>query len=211
LALPLILDRTDMLLIKALLEDGRRSYRQLAKLAHVSTPTAGARIKRMINSGFMKKIVPVFDATRVEHGVSAVIYLKVDSPLVSDFASYLSSLEQVRNVFLTTGEWNAIVRITCSSNEELQSIIDTNIIKQGVSLINSQVITRTMKDEQGFAISSEIRIDIMCDYCGGEIKGTPFSLAVGEGSRYFCCKTCLNSYKEKYGPRISKLEKASMG
>ncbi|MCS4538780.1 MAG: AsnC family transcriptional regulator [Thaumarchaeota archaeon] len=203
--MPIVLDKIDMSLINAMLEDGRRSYRQLARIANVSTPTAEARIKRMINSGFLKKIVPVFDAAKVEHGVSAIVYLKVDPHLVNEISSYLQSLEQIRNVFLTTGEWNMIIRIACSSNEELQSIMDDKIVRQGITIVNSQVITRTMKDEQGFIVSPDIRIGLTCDYCGGDIKGNPFKLKVGEGERYFCCKTCMNSYKEKYGARISKL------
>lgn len=205
--MPLVLDKTDMLLIKALLEDGRRSYRQLAKIANVSTPTAEARVKRMVNSGFIKKISPVFDLAKVEHGVSAIVCLRVDSSTINEFTAYLSSLEQIRNVFLTTGEWNMIARISCSSIEELQSIIDTKIVRQGVTLVNSQAITLTIKDEQGIVISPELKIALVCDTCGGEVKGTPFTLKVGEGERYFCCKTCLNSYKEKYGARISKINR----
>jgi len=209
--LPLIFDNTDILLIKALLEDGRRSYRQLAKMANVSTPTAEARIKRMMNLGFIKRIAPIFDSAKIEHGVTAIVYLKVDPSTINGFSSYLSSLVEVRNVLLTTGEWNVIARIACSSNDELQSIIDTRICNmQGVSLINSQVITRTIKDEQGLVLTDDIRISLTCDYCGGEITGKPFKLKVGDGERYLCCKGCLNSYKEKYASRIAKLEKRSL-
>lgn len=211
MALPLTLDKIDMLLLKALLEDGRRSYRQLARIANVSTPTAEARIKRMINSGFIKKIGPVFDLAKIEQGVSAIVYLKVDPSIINDFPSYLSSLVEVRNVLLTTGEWNVIVRIACSSNDDLQSILDSRICnRDGVSLVNSQVITRTIKDEQGLVLTDNIRISMKCDYCGGEITGALFKLKVGDGERYLCCKGCLNSYKEKYGTRIARIERARL-
>ena len=204
--MPLALDKIDTLLIKALLEDGRRSYRQLAKITNVSTPTAEARLKRMMNSGLIKRIGPIFDLEKVEQGVSAVVYLKVASSDVKEFSTYLASLEQVRNVFLTTGEWNLIVRIVCSSSSELQSIIDTSIgNKNYVTIMNSQVITRIVKDEQGFVLSQHINVRLTCDYCEGEIRGAPFKLKVGEGERFFCCKGCINSYKEKYASRIAKL------
>ena len=209
--MPLVLDKTDMLLVKALMEDGRRSYRQLARIVNVSTPTAEARIRRMTNTGFIKKIGPIFDLAKIEQGVTAIAYLKVDPQLMNEFSTYLSSLEHVRNVLLTTGEWNVIVRIACSNNEELQSILDTKICNRlGVSLVNSQVVTRTIKDEQALVIGPNIRIHLTCDYCGGEIRGTPLKLKVGEGERYLCCKGCLNSYKEKYATRISRLEKVSL-
>lgn len=206
--MPLALDKIDIALIKALLEDGRRSYRQLAKISNVSTPTAEARIKRMMNSGLIRGIRPVFDLEKVEQGVSAIIYLKVETSKIKEFSAHISSLDNVRNLFLTTGEWNMIVRVACSSNSELQSIIDT-ISGNGATLINSQVITRTVKDEQGFVLSQHTNVHLSCDFCGGDVKGTPFTLKVGEGERFFCCKTCLNSYREKFASGIAKQEKTS--
>ncbi len=205
--MPLVLDNIDRSLIKALLQDGRRSYRQLAKIANVSTPTAEARIKRMINLGFIRNITPVFDLERIGQGVSAIICLKVAPVAAADYTAYLSSLDEVRSVLQTTGDCNVMVKVACSSNGELQSILDTKICgNPGVSLVNSYVVTRTVKDEQGFPLKSELVIGLKCDYCGGEIRGTPLKLRVGEGERYLCCKTCLASYKEKYGSRISRLE-----
>lgn len=199
-----------MILIKALLEDGRLSYRRLAKIAKVSTPTAEARIKRMLSTGFIRKISPIFDFEKVSQGVSAILRLKVDPSLINEFTSYLSSLDEVRNLFLTTGDSNLLLRVACSSTDELQSFLDTKIYNRaGISFVDSCVITKTIKDEQGFSIKPEIRIQLICDYCGGEIKGAPFKLRVGESVRYLCCKTCLEAYKEKYGSRISKLQKVS--
>jgi len=205
--LPLVLDKIDLILIKALLEDGRLSYRKLAKIANVSTPTAEARIKRMINIGFIKKIAPIFDLEKVEQGFSAILRLKVNPSLLNEFVSYLSSLEEVRNIFLTTGESNLLIRVTCSSAEELQSILDTKIYNRlGIDILDSSVVTKTLKDEQGFPFNSEeVKIKLLCDYCRGEIKGSPLKLKVGESERYLCCKTCLKAYKEKYGSRISKI------
>ena len=191
-----------MALIKALQEDGRRSYRQLARMAKVSTPTAEARIQRMRRLGFVRKIAPVFDTEKVELTSSAIVCLRVDPAVTNEFASYLSSLDEVRNVFLTTGDFNAMLRIACSSNEELQSILDSKICNRpGVSLVNSHVITRTIKDEQGVVLRPDIRIKLACDFCGGEITGTPLVLRVGDGERFLCCKTCLSSYREKYAVR----------
>jgi len=208
--LPLVLDKIDVALIKALLDDGRRSYRKLAKIANVSTPTAKARIERMFNTGFIKKIGPVFDPAKMNQGVSAIVYLRVDSSQIKEFSAYLSSLDHVSSVFLTTGEWNMIIRVVSSSNEELQSMIDTKICNEkGVTLVNSQVVTRTIRDEQGFVFSTDMRIDLTCDYCRGPIGANPFKLKVGEGERFLCCKTCLNSYKEKYGSRIATLTRST--
>lgn len=156
----------------------------------------------MMRLGFIKSISPIFSEKIVEESISALVNLRVDSAALNDFLSYASSLDEVRNIFLIVGESNVIVRVACQSHAELQQIIDEKISSRtGVRVVNSYIITRTIKDEQGIVPKFGIRFHLKCDYCEKEIKDAPFVLRVGEGERYFCCETCLAEYKEKFGKR----------
>lgn len=112
----------------------------------------------------------------------------------------------MRSVYLTTGESNLAVRVITDTAEGLQSFINEEIAKlPGTLTISTVVITRTVKDEQGVIIKPGLAIKLKCEFCGQEITGDPQMFKVGEQDRYFCCKTCLNSYKEKYASRLEKL------
>ena len=181
------------------MKDGRLSFRQIATQVGVTTPTVESRVKRMTDSGVIKKIAPILDIDKVEKGVAALLMLKVDLPKVNQILEKLAPLDEVRSVFLSTGEANMIVRVATSSNEAFQDFLNEKVGTLGVDVVSSEVITRTVKDEQGVALYGEMAVALVCDYCGGEISGKPFTFNVGEGKRFFCCKTCLSSYKEKYG------------
>ena len=199
--MPLKLDETDTSILKALMKDGRLSFRQIAGQVGVTTPTVESRVKKMTESGVIKKIAPVLDIDKVEKGVAALLMMKVELARVNSVVEKLAPLDEVRSVFLSTGAANLIVRVATSSNEAFQDFLNAKVASLGVDIVSSEVITRTVKDEQGVALYGDMAVALVCDYCGGEISGKPFTLNVGDGKRFFCCKTCLSEYKEKYGTR----------
>lgn len=201
--MPLKLDETDTSILKALMKDGRLSFRQIAFQVGVTTPTVESRVHKMTESGIIKKIAPILDIDKVEKGVAALLMLKVELAKVNSVIEKLSPLDEVRSIFLSTGGANMIVRVATNSNESFQDFLSGKVASLEVDVVSSEVITRTVKDEQGVALYGEMAVALVCDYCGGEISGKTFTLNVGEGKRFFCCKTCISSYKEKYNTSTS--------
>lgn len=64
--MPVQLDETDQAIIRVLQEDGRKSFRQMARETGVSTPTVKARFNRLVNIGFLKSVSPIFDFSKIE-------------------------------------------------------------------------------------------------------------------------------------------------
>ena len=55
-----------MAIIKSLLNDGRKSFRQISRDTGITTPTVKARFERLVNVGFIKGVFPVFDFGKVD-------------------------------------------------------------------------------------------------------------------------------------------------
>jgi DNA-binding Lrp family transcriptional regulator len=64
--LPIVLDEIDIAIIKSLLKDGRKSFRQISRETKITTPTVKARFERLVNVGFIKGVLPVFDYNRID-------------------------------------------------------------------------------------------------------------------------------------------------
>jgi Lrp/AsnC family leucine-responsive transcriptional regulator len=206
--MPLLLDRIDVLILRALLEDGRRSYRTLAKMTGVSTPTVESRTRRMFETGFIKRISPIFNTDKMTEKLTALITFRVNDTQLQDIAAKFSDLNEVRSIFLITGESNLMIRVVVNDSRELQDFISGRTAEFGnMKVVSSQIVTKSIKDEQGVIISDDLGISLTCDYCKGDVAGKTFKLKVGQGERYFCCKVCLTSYKEKYKTRIEALSK----
>ena len=114
------LDETDVLILKALMEDGRKPFRQIARMASVSTPTVESRLRRMIGTGLIRKIAPIIDPNKIEQGITSLISLHVDSSKIDSIANELSGLEEVRNVYPMIGESNLVIRVVAQGIPALQ-------------------------------------------------------------------------------------------
>ena len=197
------LDKTDFIILRALMEDGRRSYRQIAKAASVSTPTVESRVKRMMNMGIIKKIAPMLDPNKIKIGIVAIVTLRVETSKLDNVAAKLAEIEEVRNICQTTGESNLTIRIVVDSVDALNDFLSTKIAGlEGATVISSNIVTKTIKEEQEATIRPSMGLRLICDFCGSEIKGEPLILRINDQERYFCCKGCLEQYKEKYGAKM---------
>jgi DNA-binding Lrp family transcriptional regulator len=64
--MPLQLDNYDVSILKSLLKDGRKSFREISRETGITTPTVKARFTRLVNVGFIKSVSPIFDFDMVE-------------------------------------------------------------------------------------------------------------------------------------------------
>mgnify|MGYP001101273481 CR=1 FL=1 len=204
--MPVKLDETDIRILKALIEDGRKPYRQIARIASVSTPTVENRVRRMFETGLIRKISPIIDAAKIEHGVFVAVTAKASVQKLSDAAQKLAAFDKVRSVYSLTGENNLLFTVLADSLASLEDFLTSEVSSiDGVSVVSYNVVTKVAKDEPGIAIRPGWGIQVFCDQCGTEVKGEPVTLKAGDTERFFCCKTCQAAYKERYGPRILKL------
>jgi DNA-binding Lrp family transcriptional regulator len=197
------LDNIDIAIINSLMQNGRKSFRQIAKEIHVSTPTVESHFSRMISMGIIKNIEPIFNIDKIENQISALVYLKTNPSYSIDIANKLSSLSGVKGVYLTTGENNIIVKIITGSLQYIEEFVREKIsIIEGIKSASYQIITRTVKDDHSIHVNEGIPLKIKCVYCYNEITHSAKVLKVGQYERHFCCNSCLILYKQKYKGRI---------
>ena len=74
--MPVLLDNNDITIIKSLLKDGRKSFRQISRETGITTPTVKARYERLVNIGFIKGVLPVFDFGKVNNTQEDIIQIQ---------------------------------------------------------------------------------------------------------------------------------------
>jgi Lrp/AsnC family leucine-responsive transcriptional regulator len=67
--MPFQLDGYDIAILKVLMKDGRKSFRQISRETGITTPTVRARFERLVNVGFIKSVSPIFDFGVVEENI----------------------------------------------------------------------------------------------------------------------------------------------
>jgi DNA-binding Lrp family transcriptional regulator len=64
--MPLELDSYDVSILKSLLKDGRKSFREISRETGITTPTVKARFTRLVNVGFIKSVSPLLNLQKLE-------------------------------------------------------------------------------------------------------------------------------------------------
>jgi DNA-binding Lrp family transcriptional regulator len=67
--MPFQLDDYDVRILKALLRDGRKSFREISRETGITTPTVKTRFNRLVNVGFIKSVSPILDFNVVEETI----------------------------------------------------------------------------------------------------------------------------------------------
>ncbi len=199
------LDDIDARILRILLEDGRRSYREISRLAGVTTPTVQARVKRMTDGGLIRKISPILDPSKFEQGIVCQLYLSVNPSEIEKTATELAKRQEVRGIYLTTGENNLVLRVVVDSLNDLQHFTETLDREFHVKQSSSQMVVRVFKDDQAVLVRPGLGIRLQCETCNGAITGKPFILKVAGRERFFCCRTCLDKFRDKYEPKLKGL------
>lgn len=71
--MPLKLDGTDLAILESLIQDGRKSFRQVSREINVSTPTVKKRYERLVNVGLIKAVSLNLDLGKLETKTSMML------------------------------------------------------------------------------------------------------------------------------------------
>jgi DNA-binding Lrp family transcriptional regulator len=66
--MPYQLDDHDVSILKSLLKDGRKSFREISRETGITTPTVKARFTRLVNVGFIRSVSPILNFDLIEKG-----------------------------------------------------------------------------------------------------------------------------------------------
>ncbi len=201
-------DAIDTKILEVLMDDGRASFRQIARRTSLTTPTVSSRLARMTKAGLIRKFVPVLSADSGNRGVMALVTLETSSASAQKIADDLAELREVEAVYITTGQ-SITLKVTLDTVQGLQPFLAKNLLKRrGVDVTSSQIVISIAKEEPASLLPSGLTMNLKCDYCGGDVASSrPYTLAAGPSHYYFCCKTCRKDYLAEHGKRLAKISR----
>jgi len=179
---------------------------QIAKLASVSTPTVEARLRRMMDVGLIKRIVPLLDTSKIKESVTALISLKTSVSNLEETVKQLSQMNEIKSAYLTLGDSNVTLIVTSDSVSALQDFIADKLASvSNLTVASSNIISKVVKEDQTVDLKPGLGVVTKCDTCGAQITGEPITWTMDGHDRFFCCKVCLSTYKEKYGSKMKNI------
>lgn len=136
-----MVDSTDRIIIKCLEKNARTSFAELGRMVSLTPSSVRERVKRLEDSGVIRKYTIEVDSAQLGFGMEAFIVVKLRSGTLKSFTSLIDTWDEIQEAYRITGEHNIQMRVVLKDQLHLQSFID-EMLKYGdptTSLILSKV------------------------------------------------------------------------
>jgi len=129
------LDETDMLMLQMVQDDFPivpQPWREISSRLCISEAEVLSRLKRLVESGVVVKIGPVFDSSRIGLKAATLVAMKVPKNRVNDVAAVINSYRTVSHNYEREDNFNVWFTLAASSNSELAATLDEIKQKTGI-------------------------------------------------------------------------------
>jgi Lrp/AsnC family leucine-responsive transcriptional regulator len=140
------MDKIDREILRILVTDGRRSYREIGEAVHLSANAVAERMRRLLKDGTVRAIRAVVDPAALGVTVEAQIDVKLRPTTSAEaFEAAIRDLPQVTSATLMTGSFDYALRVACVDRNELVDVTETIRNRAGALETYSRVILREVR------------------------------------------------------------------
>lgn len=140
------MDNLDYKILECLKSNARIKASQISKEIHLSVSAVLERIKKMENNNIIKNYTITVDNNKFGNGTSALMEVSLDHPkFYESFTNIIEQNDKVVLCYYLTGEFDFMLKILCSSSEELEKIHRDIKSLEGVSRTKTYFILKDIK------------------------------------------------------------------
>lgn len=140
------MDNLDYKILECLKSNARIKASQISKEIHLSVSAVLERIKKMENNNIIKNYTITVDNNKLGDGTSALMEVSLDHPkFYESFTNIIEQNDKVVLCYYLTGEFDFMLKILCSSSEELEKIHRDIKSLEGVSRTKTYFILKDIK------------------------------------------------------------------
>ena len=138
----------DYKILECLKDNARIKASAISKEIHMSVSAVLERIRKMETSGIIKNYTIVLNETKLGNDTSALMEVSLDHPKYYD--SFTDSVRKNKNIvfcYYLTGDFDFMLKILCSSSDDLERIHREIKSIEGVSRTKTCYILKNVKME----------------------------------------------------------------
>jgi len=139
------LDEKDRLILEFLMEDGRRSFRDMARALGMSDVAVRKRVLKLEKMGVILGYTALVDPKALGYSVVSLTGVDIEPGELLSVARELASRDYVRSAWLTTGDHELMLEIWARDEEEMEAIIREIKEMPGVVRVCPAVVIERLK------------------------------------------------------------------
>lgn len=144
----MIVEELELKIVRALNQNSRKSFREVAKEIGTSAPVVINKIKKLEKQGAIKGYIPILDPEYFGFTVMAVIALRISHGKLIEAQEKIAEDPHVLAIYDVTGEWDSIVIAHFEGREDLNKFIKTILAQKYVDRTVTHIVLNVVKDER---------------------------------------------------------------
>ncbi|MFC3193438.1 Lrp/AsnC family transcriptional regulator [Marinicella sediminis] len=143
------LDSFDLSILKVLQEDSSIHMQALAERVNLSKTPCWRRVKKLEESGYIRKYVALLDHRKL--GLSVMAYVQVsmkdhDLNTLQVFLDFVEQSPYILDCHATAGNFDYVMKVIAADTEELENFLMRELLSSGViQSTNTNLILRQKK------------------------------------------------------------------
>ena len=122
------IDKTDLQILKILMEDAKRPYTEVAKRVFVSGGTVHVRMNKLQEAGIVEKTTLKVNYAKLGFDITAFLGIFLEKSAFYDrVLAKLKSIPEITNIHYTTGNYSMFCKIHCRDTNHLKEVLHDKI------------------------------------------------------------------------------------
>jgi len=142
-----MVDESGKKIVRALNQNSRRSFREIAKIVGMSAPVVIEKVRKLEESGAIKGYIPILDPKSFGYGLTAIIAIRISHGKLIETQEKIAEDTHVFSIYDVTGEWDSIVCGRFKDSEDLNKFTKNLLSQKYVERTVTHIVLNVVKDE----------------------------------------------------------------
>ncbi len=143
-----MIDELDRKIIRAMNENARRSFRDIAREVQTSVTAVIAKVKKLEAQGVISGYIPLVNPEYFGLDLMAIIALRISKGKLLETQQRISQDRRVTAVYDITGEWDSLVVGRFKGRDDLNDFIKSILALPNVDRTVTHLVLNVMKEEK---------------------------------------------------------------
>ncbi len=145
-----IFDKTDLAILRILLQDARRTLQEIGAEVGLSPTTCWSRIKRLQDEGVIKRYTVDVDPRSLGYQDQVIVQLTLEShteDTLYAFGQVLATIPEILEAYLVSGDYDYYIRIAVRDTRDYERLLREKLYKiPGIRHSKSSFVLRVLKE-----------------------------------------------------------------
>jgi DNA-binding Lrp family transcriptional regulator len=141
-------DELEKKIVRALNQNSRKSFREIAKEVGISAPVVIDKVKKLEESGAIKGYIPILDPKYFGYDVTAIITIRISHGKLIEMQEKIAEDPRVFAIYDVTGQWDSMVGARFKNTEDLNKFTKNLLTQKYIERTITHIVLNVVKDER---------------------------------------------------------------